>query len=578
LLDLLTAGRRQRPADYETVVRGLAKRYSGDQQGIVKAALRDRYPQTGDKIPIDPVNWLRFFARQDSGVYVEPAQRELFTDDDVAVDHEDPRAEAFDEALEDIGINVLMPEIERRANTGARAAVVMLGYRKVDDADDGKPVAHIYWPHDVVTINHPSAPDAPESLWFVAFRQARAQTSSAVELWWVWSRTFTEHDDGTVAKYGPWTHRRVSEDGHKATPSEVYDGLFPGVFFRTEPPSGGFWPEPDRDVLINVDSLNVSRSNRQHVIDMQAHAMLIYAGTMRETSELVSGPSTVVQVGNGETIQYLTAGANHVAIETSATRDLHELGVSRGNSPDAYSVEPGAPQSGVSRMIANAPHEQRVSEMRPIYKHTEEQYLLPVLIDILERYSPSAPSSFGSAYASVSMGMSKTYEDDNAKAQRVLDLKLAGLIDDADARVMLGLSSNRAEAEEYLSDVSVVDAPSPLRSLLSSDASMVRETTVDVEEEVDVVDVPVTETTPAAVVDAGITAAAATGDVQGTALNGAQVESLLSIIQLVSSGALPASTARALMVAAFPAISTDTLDEMLAGLDGFKPPVPDVVV
>jgi hypothetical protein len=32
------------------------------------------------------------------------------------------------------------------------------------------------------------------------------------------------------------------------------------------------------------------------------------------------------------------------------------------------------------------------------------------------------------------------------------------------------------------------------------------------------------------------------------------------------------------MVAAFPAISTTTLDEMLAGLDGFKPPVPDVVV
>jgi len=174
------------------------------------------------------------------------------------------------------------------------------------------------------------------------------------------------------------------------------------------------------------------------------------------------------------------------------------------------------------------------------------------------------------------MGMSKTYEDDNVKSQRVLDLKLAGLIDDADARVMLGLSSNRAEAMEYLSDVgAVVDAPSPLRSLLSSDASMVRETTV-VD---DVVDVPAVEIAPAAsVVDAGITAAAATGDVQGTALNGAQVESLLSIIQLVSSGALPASTARALMVAAFPAISTDTLDEMLAGLDGFKPPVPDVVV
>jgi hypothetical protein len=188
-----------------------------------------------------------------------------------------------------------------------------------------------------------------------------------------------------------------------------------------------------------------------------------------------------VQVGNGETIQYLTAGANHTAIETSATRDLHELGVSRGNSPDAYSVEPGSPQSGISRMIANAPHEQRVSEMRPVYKHTEEQYLLPVLIDILERYSPSAPSSFGGAYASVSMGMSKTYEDDSAKAQRVLDLKLAGLIDDADARVMLGLSSNRAEAMEYLGESKKAPALSPLQSLLASPtdgAQTMRETTV----------------------------------------------------------------------------------------------------
>lgn len=482
LLDLLTAGRRQRPADYETVIRGLAKRYSGDQQGIVKAALRDRYPQTGDKIPVDPINWLRFFARQDSGVYTVPAQRELYAADDVPVDHEDPRAEALDEALEDIGIDVLMPEVERRANTGARAAVVMLGWRKVDDADPGKPVAHLYWPHDVVTINHPTAPEAPESLWFVAFRQARAQTSSAVELWWVWSRTFTEHDDGTVSKYGPWTHRRVSEDGKKATPSEVYDGLFPGVFFRSEPPSGGFWPEPDRDAAVNVDALNVSRSNRQHIIDMQAHALTIYSGTLRETSEIVVGPGSVVQVGTGETIQYLTAGADHAAIETSATRDLHELGVSRGNSPDAYSVEPGAPQSGVSRMIANAPHEQRIAEMRPIYKQAEEQYLLPVLIDILERFSPDAPASFGDAYVSVSLGLGKTYEDDNAKTQRVLDLKLAGLIDDADARVLLGLSDNRAEAREYLDEMKGEAAPkTALQSLFAAPtdgAQMRRETTV----------------------------------------------------------------------------------------------------
>ena len=197
-----------------------------------------------------------------------------------------------------------------------------------------------------------------------------------------------------------------------------------------------------------------------------------------------------------------------------------------------------------------------------------------MLIDILERYSPSAPSSFGGAYASVSLGMSKTYEDDSAKAQRVLDLKLAGLIDDADARVMLGLSDNRAEAREYLDETSSMPMSTPLQSLFASSSTQ-RETTTTVDTVDDVT--PVVDA-PESVVDAGIIAAAATGDVQGTALNGAQVESLLSIIQLLSAGSLPASTARALMVAAFPAISTTTLDEMLAGLDGFKPPVPDVIV
>ena len=78
--------------------------------------------------------------------------------------------------------------------------------------------------------------------------------------------------------------------------------------------------------------------------------------------------------------------------------------------------------------------------------------------------------------------MSKTYEDDSAKAQRVLDLKLAGLIDDADARVMLGLSSNRAEAKEYIDEIKGSAAPkTALQSLFAAPtdgAQTMRETTV----------------------------------------------------------------------------------------------------
>ena len=33
---LLDAGRKQRPADYDAIVRGLAQRYAGDQQAIIR--------------------------------------------------------------------------------------------------------------------------------------------------------------------------------------------------------------------------------------------------------------------------------------------------------------------------------------------------------------------------------------------------------------------------------------------------------------------------------------------------------------------------------------------------------------
>jgi hypothetical protein len=57
------------------------------------------------------------------------------------------------------------------------------------------------------------------------------------------------------------------------------------------------------------------------------------------------------------------------------------------------------------------------------------------------------------------MGTAKVYEDDAAKTQRVLDLLTAKIIDEADARVMLGLSSSRDDAMAYLAQKQPVAAP-----------------------------------------------------------------------------------------------------------------------
>lgn len=69
--------------------------------------------------------------------------------------------------------------------------------------------------------------------------------------------------------------------------------------------------------------------------------------------------------------------------------------------------------------------------------------------------------------------------------------------------------------------------------------------------------------------------AAKTGDVQGTALNGAQVQALADLANKVAMGELPASTAKAIAAASFPLISPATLADIFDGLESFEPAKPE---
>lgn len=62
--------------------------------------------------------------------------------------------------------------------------------------------------------------------------------------------------------------------------------------------------------------------------------------------------------------------------------------------------------------------------------------------------------------------------------------------------------------------------------------------------------------------------------VADTALNGAQVASLVQVITQVSTGLIPMETGKAIARAAFPAMKPELLDEMFAALVNFKPATP----
>lgn len=63
-------------------------------------------------------------------------------------------------------------------------------------------------------------------------------------------------------------------------------------------------------------------------------------------------------------------------------------------------------------------------------------------------------------------------------------------------------------------------------------------------------------------------------DVQDTALNGAQIKSLMDIVVLATNGQIPPETARETIRAAFPSLSGEVIDAILRPLSGFTPENP----
>jgi hypothetical protein len=113
--------------------------------------------------------------------------------------------------------------------------------------------------------------------------------------------------------------------------------------------------------------------------------------------------------------------------------------------------------------------------MRPVFKRFEEQQLLPIIVELLELFSPTAPALFG-VKPVVQISNTKQYEDDTSKTQRIIDLRTANLIDDADARVLLGLSEDREDALAYLKSIKGIEGGAPVAGQLFG-SLITRETT-----------------------------------------------------------------------------------------------------
>jgi phage portal protein BeeE len=139
--------------------------------------------------------------------------------------------------------------------------------------------------------------------------------------------------------------------------------------------------------------------------------------------------------------------------------------------------------------------------------------------------------------------------------------ELQGIITPNEYRAVMDLEALPDEANVLR--FRQTEAPAPMFDPFSTTATAAEKDPATVAE-------PVAEPT-----DAKVDATAAAGDVQATALNGAQVQALADLATQVATGQLPKASAQALAAAAFPLVDAATLNAIFGPLESFTPEAPN---
>jgi hypothetical protein len=436
---LVKAEKERRPPGQAADSRAFSQRYLGNQGALIREALRLRYPLSYARMPVAPLPYIRQWARADSGCYQNEATRSLFIRANrAAVAEDDPRSLAFARVLEDGRVSEVAPECERRARTGVKSTATHTTWMPPIGDVDGRAVTQHYWPHDVLAMAHPSYPTEEEALIFVALRQSDRH-------WLGYRRLFTEAE-GVVDVWGPWETGRWEEGKEERAVWNEYEGtVLPVAILRLEPGDGGIWPAAERDSYLVADQLNTSRSNLEHVTDLQGHSNLLLASDTADEDDLGVAPDSLIKVRTGDTASWISPAPALDQMRAGIEEKQGAVAVARGNDASAYSATPGPAESGIARIVAKFPHELALRESREAVRRFDER-LCRVIMDVTDTWGET---SFGDAVMPRTvLAPSVTFEDPTAKQQRAaLNLDL-GAISPAQYAVEIGLFPSVEKAAE----------------------------------------------------------------------------------------------------------------------------------
>lgn len=376
-------------ADYEAHIKQLRDYYNGNQETYLKALITDRFEIAGAEMDPVTMNIVRASAGLEAQAYRREPDRwieldgkrvgEQYTEDDdeePKIRHEQhaKRAERFAEAIKRARLSVVMPEGERRVV----CAHTMIG--RVQWAGEARkkrglmprPEVALFWSCDFRYIPHPEYPALVEAASFLAFR-------SSGKRWQFWT-----HDEETEQ----WTMQLVDEETGAVDEPEIWQGKRLPVFvMHSQLSQSSVYLDLDRDIVGFQDVVNMELTDHAFRSRLSGHKQLYEIGTN-------GSPATRKGTGFGTLWSYedprVKVGAIDVSMDLKGIEGVEKLlrirGVANQQPPDAWATEPGPPLSGISRIVANIPSDQKRKERIELYTEVEEDSLLPILVDVCDTY------------------------------------------------------------------------------------------------------------------------------------------------------------------------------------------------
>lgn len=322
-------------------------------------------------------------------------------------------------------------------------------------------------------------------------------------------------------------------------------GLIPVAHLRgTEPGPGEWWAPAPEDILDAQRAINHDLTDVGTVARLQAFGQPVFKGSGPKDSELAMGPETAIIVGPEGDFSFAQADPKLDGyVQQNREYSSAVIGMN-GLNPATFTKSTGI--TAVAKQMELIDRESYRKEHLEILRAAEQRIYDVIRAQI--NWMRSGVEVFPAALVEVEYREPIMPIDPLHDAQ-ALQLQIAmGLTSAARARALRDGTSVE-EAQRKIDEERRGAAP---------------------EVQTDTTQTPAPGASDETTTDGAPPALDADGNVQQAALNGAQVTALQGLVQSVADGLLPAGSARAVILAAFP-VAPAVVDAMLAPLATFTP-------